>query len=175
MRVIPEDHPSKLPLKTPFGTSQPRRPLRSPFGRRHVFPKPGRKPFEISAESPSKSPPKPPSGPSFGKCHLSRKPARKPSLRKPPSKRLRNMPRVPKVKPKDPFEICLMFRSPAESHPLRKLLQNLLRSYLRKVPRVPECRAKNLPSWIRSEPAACPRMPQAGRIPPDAARACHLS
>ncbi len=134
MRVIPEDHPSKLPSKTLSGQASPE----DPFGALSEEDTCSRSP----AESPSKSPPKPPSGPSFGKCHLSRKPARKPSLRKPP---------------------------------LRKLLRNLLRSYLRKVPRVPECRAKNLPSRILSEPAACPRMPQAGRIPPEATRARHLS
>src|SRR5438045_4276675 len=94
-------------------------------------PRPAECPFEASVGCPS--------GPSVEECHVSRQLARKPSLRKPPSKRLRNMPRIPKVKPKAPFEICLMFRSPAESHPLRNFLRNLLRSYLRKVPSVPEC------------------------------------
>src|SRR5438128_8451728 len=66
-------------------------------------------PFKASVETPS--------GPSFGECRVSRQPARKPSLRKTPSKRLRNMPRIPKVKPKDPFEICLMSLKPCRDSP----------------------------------------------------------
>src|SRR5438128_9165776 len=98
MRVIPEDHPSKLPPETLFeqasledlpeplskGDACPRKTpsLLESF---EAFPKPCRMPpFEASAETPAV--------PSFGKCHLSWKPARRSSPRKPLSTRLRTRP-----------------------------------------------------------------------------------
>src|SRR6266540_1353466 len=185
MRVIPEDHLRNF-LRKPFRDKPAQKALRSlsvddtcPRSRPISLSEPSRslrrKPLEISVETPFRTilrevPPVPEASPEGISPKASFDTPSKQTLRF----FLRNMPRVPKVKPKDPFEIGLMFRSPAKSHPLRKLLQNLLRSYLRKVPRVPECRAKSLPARILSEPTACPRMPQTGRIPPVATRARHL-
>ena len=50
-----------------------------------------------------------------------------------------------------------MFRSPAESHPLRKLLRNLLRSYLQKVPPIPSAERKTSPPGYFLSP---PRVPE---------------
>ena len=162
MKTSPKDPP---PSGNPFEPTSPE----DPFGALSEYDtcprSPAESPFEASVETPS--------GPSFGECHVSQQPARKPSLRKPPSKRLRNMPRVPKVKPKAPFEICFMFRSPAESHPLRNLLRNLLRSYLRKVPPVPSAERKTSPPGYFPSPPRVPECPKPGeslRMPPEPAR-----
>src|SRR5438105_15534797 len=84
MKPSPKDPPSGNPFEP---TS-----LGDPFGALSESdtcpPSPAESPFVASVETPS--------GPSFGESHVSRQPAREPSLRKPPSKRLRNMPRVPR-------------------------------------------------------------------------------
>src|SRR5438132_9076732 len=90
MKVIPEHPPSETLSNMPPG----RPPLSEPFGVCHVFPKPDQETFFGAFPKPAERP--------FSK-----------TLRA----FLRRVPRVPKVKPKDPFEICLMSRSPAESHP----------------------------------------------------------
>ena len=93
-KASPEATSPKASFKTPSEHARPKDPYGALRSTPRV-PKPAESPFEASVETPS--------GPSFGECRVSRQPARKPPLRKPPSKRLRNMPRVPKVKPKAPL------------------------------------------------------------------------
>src|SRR5438105_8639391 len=139
------------------------------------------------------------------------KPAERPFL-KPQRTNFRGTPRVPEASPtaspeatspkasfetpsehatrpegqaESPFEICLMFRSPAESHPSKSPSKppsdlpskNATRpeGQAKSYPESPKKATPRGPSVLPSEHATCPRIPQAGRIPPDAARARHLS
>src|SRR6266540_1733599 len=87
---------------------------------------------EARPKTPSKPPSKPPSGPSFGKCHVSRKP---------------------------PFEIS--FETPfgltfGTHHVSQKLPRETLRSFLRRVPCVPEYTKPGESYRMPPEPATCP-------------------
>src|SRR5438105_354717 len=103
-------------------------------------------PTRIPAESPSKPPSKTPSSiPSKSATYPGSQPGS--HLSKSPSK--------------PPSDL------PSKCHASRRSS--------RKLPRKPFEAAPRDPSVLPSEHATCPRIPQAGRIPPDAARARHLS
>src|SRR5438105_12666081 len=136
MKTSPKDLPLKLPSKTLSGQASPE----DPFGALSEY--------DTCPRSPTETP--------FG---AKLKPCRKPLrslLRKPLRAFLRRVPRVPEAspeatlrnllrnpfrniasesatrpegKPKDPFEICLMSRKPH---------RETLRSFPRRVPRIPE-------------------------------------
>src|SRR5438034_7117144 len=139
MRVIPEDHPSKLPPETLFEQASPE-DLPKPFRKVTRVPerplpfrslsKPSRSPSECLL---SKTPPKPlPDRPSeSATCPGSQPEAISPKapFDTPSNKTLRSFlrdaPRVPRVEPKDSFENDLCPRSPA-ANSSGSLLRNAL-------------------------------------------------